>query len=172
MLERPAVTILCLALLAAAAPARPEEAAVPQAPKPNPSIPDFFNGLNKDTMGRLDDFYAADVLFRDPVSEIRGVAGIKAYYAKMYENLVSIRFDFDKEVGQGDEIVAPWVMHMRHKGLDGGKEIVVPGVTHIKFKNGKAVYHRDYFDMGAFVYEHVPVIGAGVRYVKRKVAGH
>jgi ketosteroid isomerase-like protein len=172
VLERPAVVTVCFALLVGAAPARPEEAAVPKISKANPSIPEFFNGVNKDTMDRLDAFYAPDVLFRDPVSEIRGVAGIRAYYSRMYENLISIRFDFEKEVGQGDEVVAPWVMHMRHKAIAGGKEIVVPGVSHIRFANGKAVYHRDYFDMGAFVYEHVPVIGAGVRYVKKKVAGH
>jgi ketosteroid isomerase-like protein len=158
--------------LACAAPARPEEAAVPKSPKPRPSIPEFFNGVNKDTMDRLDTFYAPDVLFEDPVSEIRGVAGIRAYYARLYENLISIRFEFAKEVGEGDEVFAPWVMHLRHKAVAGGREIVVPGASHIRFKDGRAVFHRDYFDMGAFVYEHVPVIGAGVRYVKKKVAGH
>lgn len=169
MPRRPAVTVLCLALLAGAAPARPEEAVVP---KSHPSIPAFFNGFNKDSLHLLDDFYAPDVEFHDPVSEIRGIAGIRAYYAKLYENLISIRFDFAREVEQGDEVFAPWVMRMRHKAVAGGKEIAVPGVSHFRFKGGKAVYHRDYFDMGAFVYEHVPVIGAGVRYVKKKVAGH
>jgi limonene-1,2-epoxide hydrolase len=167
--RRPIASAALAAFLIGAAPARPEEAPVPKA---RPSIPEFFNGINKDTMGRLDEFYAPDVLFRDPVSEIRGIAGIRAYYSRMYENVLSIRFDFDKEVGQGDEVFAPWVMHLRHKSIEGGREIVVPGVSHIRFANGKAVYHRDYFDMGAFIYEHVPVIGAGVRYVKRKVAGH
>ena len=145
---------------------------MPRSPKPRPSIPEFFNGVNKDTMDRLDAFYAPDVLFQDPVSEIRGVAGIRAYYARMYENVISIRFEFQKEVGEGDEVFAPWVMHLRHKAIAGGTEIVVPGVSHIRFRDGRAVFHRDYFDMGAFVYEHVPVIGAGVRYVKKKVAGH
>ncbi len=169
MPRRAIVPFVLFAFLAGAAPARPEEAAVP---KPHPSISAFFNGFSKDSMHLLDEFYAPDVLFRDPVSEIRGVPGIRAYYAKMYENLISIRFDFDREVEQGDEVFAPWVMHMRHKAIAGGKEIAVPGVSHFRFKGGKAVYHRDYFDMGAFVYEHVPVIGAGVRYVKKKVAGH
>ncbi len=169
MIQKPVVAISCLALLLAAAPARTEEVPVAKA---NPSIQTFFNGFNKDSMGLLDEFYAPDILFRDPVSEIRGIAGIRAYYAKLYENLISIRFDFDKEVAQGNEVFAPWVMHMRHKAILGGAEIVVPGVSHIRFKDGKAVYHRDYFDMGAFVYEHVPVLGAGVRYVKKKVAGH
>jgi limonene-1,2-epoxide hydrolase len=169
LLRRPLVTFALLSFLIGAAPARPEEASVP---KSHPSISAFFNGFNKDTPHLLDEFYAPDVEFHDPVSEIRGIVGIRAYYAKMYENLISIRFDFDREVEQGGEVFAPWVMHMRHKALAGGKEIVVPGVSHFRFKDGKAVYHRDYFDMGAFVYEHVPVIGAGVRYVKKKVAGH
>jgi limonene-1,2-epoxide hydrolase len=169
MPRRAIVPSVLFVFLIGAAPARPEEASVP---KSHPSISAFFNGFNKDTLHLLDEFYAPDVEFHDPVSEIRGIAGIRAYYSKMYENLISIRFDFDKEVEQGDEVFAPWVMHMRHKSIAGGKEIAVPGVSHFRFKGGKAVYHRDYFDMGAFLYEHVPVIGAGVRYVKKKVAGH
>ena len=158
-----------LVLLFLAAPARAEEVDVP---KRNPSIQEFFNGTTKETMSRVDDFYAADALFRDPVGELRGAAAIKAYYARLYENVLSIRFDFESEVVQGDEHVVTWVMRLRHKAIEGGKEISLPGASHVRFANGKAVYHRDYFDMGAFVYEHVPVLGAGVRYVKKKVAGH
>ena len=169
MPRRAIVPFVLFAFLIGAAPARPEETSVL---KSHPSIPAFFNGFNKDTLHLLDGFYAPEVEFHDPVSDIRGIDGIRAYYAKMYENLISIRFDFEKEVEQGDEVFAPWVMHMRHKSIAGGREIVVPGVSHFRFKNGKAVYHRDYFDMGVFVYEHVPVIGAGVRYVKKKIAGH
>jgi ketosteroid isomerase-like protein len=160
---------LLIALLLLAAPAGAEEADVP---RKNPSIQDFFNGTTRETMSRVDDFYAKDALFRDPVGEIRGVDGIRAYYARLYENLISIRFDFESEVGEGNEKVVTWVMHMRHKAVDGGKEVVLPGASHIRFENGRAVYHRDYFDMGAFLYEHIPVLGAGVRYVKKKVAGH
>lgn len=162
-------TAAALLLLAFAAPAGAEESDVP---KKNPSIQDFFNGTTKETMSRVDDFYAKDALFRDPVGEIRGAAAIKAYYARLYENVLSIRFDFESEIVQGDEHVVTWVMTMRHKAIEGGKEVSLPGASHIRFSNGKAVYHRDYFDMGAFVYEHIPVLGAGVRYVKKKVAGH
>lgn len=162
-------TVFLLFLFSFSAPAGAEEADVPRM---NPSIQEFFNGTTKETMSRVDDFYAKDALFRDPVGEIRGASAIKAYYARLYENVLSIRFDFESEIGEGDEHVVTWVMHLRHKAIEGGKEISLPGASHIRFANGKAVYHRDYFDMGAFVYEHIPVLGAGVRYVKKKVAGH
>lgn len=168
MNRRPLV-LAAFVLVAAAAPARPEEAPVPKA---RPSIPAFFNGFDKHHPELLDEFYAADVEFHDTVSDLRGLAALKTYYAKLYENLISIRFDFGAIVESGDEAFAPWTMRMRHKAVNGGREIALEGVSHIRFRNGKAVYHRDYFDMGAFVYEHVPVLGAGVRYVKKKVAGH
>jgi len=34
------------------------------------------------------------------------------------------------------------------------------------------IYHRDYFDMGAFVYENIPVLGSVVRYTKKRLSKH
>ena len=30
-------------------------------------------------------------------------------------------------------------------------------------------YHRDYFDMGEFIYERVPVLGSVIRAIKRRL---
>ena len=35
-----------------------------------------------------------DVLFEDPIAEIRGRDALKAYYAKMYDTVIDIPFDF------------------------------------------------------------------------------
>ena len=54
----------------------------------------LFNNFNSDTVHLADDFYDPDVVFRDPIVELRGRDSLKAYYAEMYENVTSIRFDF------------------------------------------------------------------------------
>ncbi len=126
----------------------------------------FFQKLTKDTLPLIEEFYDANVEFHDPVGTIRGAKKITAYYEGMYKNVKSIRFDFSSFVENGDDLVGIWKMTLETDKLNGGKPIVVDGTSVIKFKNGKAVYHRDYFDMGAFVYEHIPVLGFLVRTVK------
>lgn len=133
------------------------------------TLPDFFNRLNKDTMHLVDEFYAENVIFTDPAVTLTGREAIKKYYSNQYQNLISIRFDFESVQTLGDEQMAVWKMTMRHKALQNGREIVVDGMTHLRLRNGKVFYHRDYFDMGVFIYENIPLLGSLVRFVKKRL---
>ncbi len=137
-------------------------------------IESLFNNFNRDTLHLADDFYDPAVVFRDPVVELRGRDALKAYYAHMYENVISIHFDFSGGIEKDEEVVAFWTMELRAKGLKGGQPVVLDGASHIKFggDSGMAIYHRDYFDMGAFVYENIPVLGTIVRYTKKRLSRH
>ncbi len=141
-----------------------------------PTVEEIFNGLNKDTMELVDRFYAEDTHFLDPVVDLKGRAAVRKYYENLYANVISIRFEFSGEVStkteQGEEKVAFWTMILRHKKLRGGEEVRVVGNSHIRFdaKTGQAIYHRDYFDMGEFIYEGLPVVGPVVRFVKSKMS--
>lgn len=135
-------------------------------------IVEFFERLDKDHMDLVDDFYAEDCRFEDPLGEIDGRAKLRAYYAGLYGNVQEISFVFDDIVEEGDLCAAPWTMKLRAK-LGGGKLIEVPGISRIRFDaSGKASFHQDYFDLGAFVYENVPILASMVRFVKRKMSDH
>lgn len=125
-----------------------------------------FEKLTKDNMHLVLEFYDKDVDFQDPVGKIKGAENMKKYYANMYKNVKTIRFDFSNFIEQGDLIVGVWKMTLVTPKLKGGEPIVVDGTSVIRFANGKAVYHRDYFDMGEFVYENIPVIGFVVKKIK------
>ena len=137
-------------------------------------IESLFNNFNRDTMHLADDFYDPAVVFRDPIVELRGRDSLKAYYMDMYENVTSIRFDFSGGIEKDEEVVVFWTMELRAKGLKGGEPLLLDGVSHIRYggDSGKVIYHRDYFDMGAFVYENIPVLGSIVRYTKKRLSKH
>ena len=80
-----------------------------------------------------------------------------------------VRFDFNEFVSMGDTVVAVWVMTLKTDSLNGGEAFKVDGNSVIKFKDGQAIYHRDYFDVGAMIYEKIPVVGWMVRKVKSKL---
>lgn len=127
-----------------------------------------FEKLNKDTMHLIPEFYAEDVEFHDPVGMIKGSKNITKYYENMYKNVKTIKFDFSQFVESGDMVVGVWKMTLVTDKLNGGEPIVVDGNSVIKFKDGKAIYHRDYFDMGAFAYENIPVLGFVVKKIKER----
>lgn len=134
-------------------------------------IKSFFNALDKNNMHLVDEFYDSQMKFEDPLGKHEGVKAMKEYYEKLYKNVTEIRFDFGNIVQDGQSYFAPWTMHFSAKGLAGGKLISVEGGSLIKFstQSGKAIYHRDYFDMGAFIYEHIPVVKSAIGFIKKKL---
>ncbi len=134
----------------------------------------FFEFLNKETMHLVDEFYDENVHFCDPMVDLKNRQQAKQYYVNLYQNVQSISWSFSAEINQGMDCALVWKMTLIAKALNGGKPVIVEGVSVIKFggKEGKAIYHRDYFDMGAFVYEGLPVLGGLVRFVKAKMASH
>jgi len=80
---------------------------------------------------------------------------------------------FSIEQPWGDTHVVAWKMIMESK-LNGGKPTELDALSYIKFggSENKAIYHRDYYDMGQFVYEYVPILKNIIKLVKRKLSSH
>lgn len=127
-----------------------------------------FQRLNTGSLHLLAELYSEQVVFQDPFRRIEGLSALRQYFAKLYQNAISTSFVFEEEcTGKGKAIVS-WTLSLRHPRLNGGDLIQVPGVSHIRYRN-KVYYHRDYFDGGALLYEHVPLLGSIVRAVKRSM---
>lgn len=60
-------------------------------------------------------------------------------------------------------------MHFRHPRLRGGAPISVDGCSHLLWWD-KVYQHRDYFDAGAMLYEHLPLMGGVIAWLKRRLA--
>lgn len=134
---------------------------------------EFFNHLNKETMDLVDDFYDQDVVFKDPLVLFSNRQPLKEYYRGLYQNVSLIRFTFENEVLSGPQCTFSWTMEMTC-GLNNGEPMSVNGISTIRFggKEGKAVYHRDYYDMGEFVYERIPIVKSVIKLIKKKMLAH
>ena len=129
-----------------------------------------FAELNHSNLDRLGELYSEDALFRDPLHEVRGLPAMRRYFAEMYANVSELRFDFYAfdQIRDGEGYLR-WTMSYRHPRLQKGQLIRVEGCTHLLW-NGKVHQHRDYFDAGALLYEHLPLLGSGIRWLKRRLA--
>ncbi|MGE8150550.1 nuclear transport factor 2 family protein [Pseudomonas vancouverensis] len=128
-----------------------------------------FAELDKDNLHRLADLYAPDVYFTDPLHEVQGLAQLQEYFSELYANVRQLRFDFHgfDQVREGEGYLR-WVMSYRHPRLAGGQPIQVSGCSHLLWDD-KVYRHRDYFDAGALLYEHLPVLGRAIAWLKRRL---
>ncbi|MGM0521286.1 MAG: nuclear transport factor 2 family protein [Pseudomonadota bacterium] len=130
----------------------------------------FFNKLDNTCTEKLYEVYTDDIVFGDPLHRIEGRTALEHYFATMYENVTECRFNYHQKVCQGDTAFVTWTMHFAHPSLASGKIIAVEGCSHLTFADdGRVTHHQDYFDAGAMLYEHVPVLGRLVRLLKRRV---
>ena len=132
----------------------------------------FFNALSPQSMELVTEFYATEVHFEDPLGSHHGLQEVQKYYSRLYRNVTDISFEFGPIVESGSTVAAPWVMHLKAQGLNKGRETQLHGLSYIRFnEQGKAIYHRDYFDMKEFIYRYVPVLNRIIAFVDKKLKG-
>ena len=133
-------------------------------------VRNLYLRFDKKILKSLVDIYSDDIQFRDPLHAVNGLSNLTDYYAGMIENLIECRFEFhhSMEMTTRGEAILFWTMHYRHAKLSGGELLELTGNTHLLF-NDKVYYHRDYFDAGSMLYEHIPVMGFAIRQIKKKV---
>ncbi len=136
--------------------------------KPATKVQRLFANLSRETV-TLENFatvYSEDVVFIDPAHEVQGLEQLVKYSQSMYDNVIECRFEFTGVIEAESSAVLTWNMVLQHPKLNKGKTIEVPGCSHIEFNEQLISYHRDYFDLGAMIYERVPLLGPIIRKIK------
>jgi hypothetical protein len=60
-------------------------------------------------------------------------------------------------------------MHYRHPKIKAGTPQILNGATLIKYED-KVNYHEDFYDMGAMIYQHIPLLGFVVKTLNAHLA--
>jgi hypothetical protein len=128
----------------------------------------YFSQLHQADLSKLGDFYSADLVFKDPVHEIRRLVEMEDYFQAMCADLTDCRFEYLDEVIGEKTAYIKWLMHFRHPKL-GNRLITVRGVSHLTWSD-KIDFHEDFYDMGAMLYDQLPVLGRVTRWLRRRLA--
>lgn len=130
----------------------------------------LYQQLNLQQLHRLPEVYADEVVFIDPAHRIEGLAALGDYFAALYQRLAYCRFEIISQQHEGAQAWLSWVMTFSHPRLAAGQPIRVEGATRLEFDaEGKVRVHRDYFDLGALLYEQLPLLGPLVRVIKGRL---
>ena len=130
---------------------------------------DFYRKPGLAALESIDRIYTQDVEFRDPIHAIHGRLGVKNYLRGLYTSSDDMSFEYLDEQVSDNTATIVWQMTFCHKKLAGGKPVQVRGITLIRFTD-RIYYHEDFFDVGAMLYQHVPVLGSVVRYINNRLS--
>ena len=128
-----------------------------------------YQALGTGDLHSLESLYTEDVHFEDPAHALQGRKTLMGYFASLFKNLGSCSFKFHQTIIGDTDIFMSWTMFISHPKLRKGETIRVEGGSLLKTRHGKIFYHRDYFDMGAMLYEQLPVLGVIVRQIKQRL---
>lgn len=134
------------------------------------SLVRFFEQLTEADLKRLATVYAEDARFKDPFNDVVGLAAIERVFAHMYVALDEPRFVVVEAIGDGDQCVLIWDFMFRFKRFPRALQ-TVRGASHLRFgAQGRVVLHRDYWDAAEELYEKLPLLGALMRWLRRRAA--
>ena len=129
----------------------------------------FFEALTPTDVARIGKFYRGDAHFKDPFNEVQGTSAIEHVFAHMYVALHEPRLVVRDIVAEGDQCFLTWDFLFRFKRFSPTQEQCVRGGSHIVFgSDGRIAMHRDYWDAAEELYEKLPVVGALMRWLKRR----
>jgi ketosteroid isomerase-like protein len=115
--------------------------------------------------------YADDAQFKDPFNAVQGVPAIARIFGHMFRTLDAPRFSVRDIVADGDALFLTWDFDFRTRGA-GARAMRIHGASHLRFDAaGRVVLHRDYWDAAEELYEKLPVVGALMRWLKKRAGG-
>ena len=129
----------------------------------------IYQSLNKHNLSLLKNIYHQDICFEDPLHKVEGLDNFIAYFENLYTNIVNCHFIIEHTIQTDSEAAIYWTMNYQHPKLNSGKTVSVKGHSHLKVSNNLIIYHRDYLDAGSMLYEHIPLLGSAVRFIKKRI---
>jgi limonene-1,2-epoxide hydrolase len=128
----------------------------------------FYQQLNNSELTGLGQIYRSDIEFIDPVHHIQGIQALHQYFKNMMQDLIHCNFEIHQITEQEQEAYIHWTMHFQHPRLNKSRTIHVDGISHLKFDE-QIYFHRDYFDVGAMLYEHIPLLGRIISGIRKRL---
>ena len=136
---------------------------------PTQRVIEFFESLCPASLPRIGQIYRADASFKDPFNAVTGVDAIARVFRHMFETTEDPRFTVLDVIGDDGQCFLTWNFHFRSTGW-GRRNWVIHGASRIEFDaDGRVRRHRDYWDAAEEFYEALPLLGALLRAIKRRL---
>ena len=117
-----------------------------------------FSAFSKDnprSLDLIDELYAPDMVFEDPLQRVEGRAAFRRVNELILERCSYVRIEDLIAVGDETRVMTTWTMIFRARI---GPELRIPGSSELRIQGGRFVYHRDYWDILGAVMSGLPLV--------------
>lgn len=127
-----------------------------------------YQSLGVKNLHNLKAIYHSDIHFKDPLHDITGFNALEHYFSQLYTHVSSCQFIITEVVSDKENAAIYWEMNFTHSQLNKGKPVLVEGHSQLKGGDDGVYFHRDYVDLGAMLYEQIPLLGGVVKAIKKR----
>lgn len=129
---------------------------------------DWYQRLTPASLRDIEALYADEARFKDPFNEVQGRAAIARIFEHMFATLRSPRFTIVDAVCDPRGCMLVWDFQFERAS---GAPLRIRGASHIVFgADGRVISHRDYWDAAEELYAKLPVLGALMRWLRRRAS--
>lgn len=133
------------------------------------SVIRFFETLTPASLAQIAQVYAEEAHFVDPFNDVKGLPAVRRVFEHMFQNVHAPRFEVLRAFSDADECMLLWDFHFRSKST--APPTVIHGVSHLRFgADGRVVFHQDHWDPARQLYEGLPLLGALLRWLRRRLS--
>lgn len=160
-----ALAATAAAAVGSPAPGSPEEKAAVD--RFEAFIADLSTGSIKSDIRKV---YAQKLFFNDTLKTIRDVDTLEKYFLTSDDAMAAYGLKVEQTISTPEGVFVRWRMDVTFRRFHKGEVQSSIGISHIRFdRDGRVVYHQDYWDSGSGLFEKIPVLGAAIRAVKRRL---
>ncbi len=111
--------------------------------------------------------YAEKIYFNDTLVTIHDRHSLSQYLKHTQQQLDSIKFEVLSVQDYGKDSYVRWLMQTKFKAMGQAIDIQSIGISHLRFNDdNKIIVHQDYWDSMQGFYQHLPIIGGVLRWIK------
>ena len=128
----------------------------------------LYNQLDDGTIDRqIAETYAEKIYFNDTLVTIHDRQNLSQYLKHTQQELDFIKFEVLSVQDYGKDSYVRWLMQTKFKAMGQAIDIQSIGISHLRFNaDSKIIVHQDYWDSMQGYYEHLPIIGGVLRWIK------
>lgn len=127
-----------------------------------------YGDFTGDQLGeRLNELYAREFYFNDTLHTHRTRPELVAYLEQTRDRLEAMSLEVLDTQVQGRDLYLRWAMHTEFEPLFSTVAADTVGMSHLRFNQaGKVVLHQDFWDSRQGVFEHLPIVGGLIRWIR------
>jgi len=117
--------------------------------------------------------YAEKIYFNDTLVTIHDRQNLLKYLSHTQQQLDSIKFQVLSIQDNGKDVYVRWLMQTLFNTMGQDIDIQSIGISHLRFNaDNKIILHQDYWDSMQGFYQHLPIIGGVLRWIKNGLSNY